>query len=487
VEDEDEMSTMVIDGKPASARSGATIDIHDPATGELVDRVPKAGVDETRQAIDAAHAAYPGWAETLPHKRSQILMKGAQLARQHLDEVAMLLTREQGKPLRDSKIEAERFIENIEFYASLYASGAVRGKMVPLSVPGAYGLVVKRPLGVVGAIIPWNFPLTLAANKIAPALSAGNTVVAKPASTTPLATIRLVELLNEGGLPPGVLNVVVGPGSVVGQELIKNPKVRKIGFTGETGTGKMVMSEAAADLKHVTLELGGSDPCIVCDDADIEMAAKAIAIGRFFNCGQACLAVKRVFVQESVADQVIEKVVVRAKKLKVAAGTDAAAQMGPMHTEEGRDTIEQQLKDAVDRGGRVLAGGNRLRGEAFDRGFFFEPTVITDVPLDARVWREETFGPLLPIARVKSLDEAIERANDSEFGLGSSAFTRDIKKAQQIIDRLEAGYCWINQVNLVAYDELPFGGTKHSGFGKEHGVEVLDFYTEEKSVVMGGV
>jgi succinate-semialdehyde dehydrogenase/glutarate-semialdehyde dehydrogenase len=188
-----------------------------------------------------------------------------------------------------------------------------------------------------------------------------------------------------------------------------------------------------------------------------------------------------------VADQVIEKVVVRAKKLKVAAGTDAAAQMGPMHTEEGRDTIEQQLKDAVDRGGRVLAGGNRLRGEAFDRGFFFEPTVITDVPLDARVWREETFGPLLPIARVKSLDEAIERANDSEFGLGSSAFTRDIKKAQQIIDRLEAGYCWINQVNLVAYDELPFGGTKHSGFGKEHGVEVLDFYTEEKSVVMGGV
>jgi succinate-semialdehyde dehydrogenase/glutarate-semialdehyde dehydrogenase len=340
---------------------------------------------------------------------------------------------------------------------------------------------------VVGAIIPFNFPLTLLANKIAPALAVGNTVVAKPASTTPLSTIRLVELLNEGGLPPGVLNVIVGPGSVVGQELIKNPKVRKIGFTGETQTGKQVMAEAASDLKHVTLELGGSDPAIICDDADIEMASKAIAIGRFFNCGQACLAVKRVYVHESIADQVIEKVVARAKKLKVLPGQDAASQMGPMHTAGGRETIEQQLKDALDRGGRLLAGGHRMSGEPFDRGFFFEPTVITDVPEDARVWTEETFGPLLPIARVGSLDEAIEKANRSEFGLGSSVFTRDIKKAQQAIDRLDVGYSWVNQVNLVAYDELPFGGTKHSGFGKEHGTEVLDFYTEQKSVVMGGV
>src|SRR5438445_50402 len=318
------MSTMVIDGKPASARSGATVEIHDPATGERVDTVPQAGVEETRQAIDAAHAAFRGWADTLPQKRAQILMKGAALARQHLDEVATLLTREQGKPLRDSKIEAERFVENIEYYAMLSASGAIRGKHVQLSVPGAFGLVVRRPLGVVGAIIPWNFPLTLLANKIAPALAVGNTVVAKPASTTPLSTIRLVELMNEGGLPPGVLNVVVGPGAVVGQELIKNPKVRKIGFTGETKTGKQVMAEAASDLKHVTLELGGSDPAIVCDDADVEMAGKAIAIGRFFNCGQACLAVKRVFVHEAVADQLIEKVTARAKRLKVSTGSTLA-------------------------------------------------------------------------------------------------------------------------------------------------------------------
>ena len=311
-------------------------------------------------------------------------------------------------------------------------------------------------------------------------------MVAKPASTTPLSSIRLVELMNEGGLPPGVLNVVVGPGAVVGQELIKNPKVRKIGFTGETQTGKQVMAEAASDLKHVTLELGGSDPAIVCDDADLEQASKAIAIGRFFNAGQACLAVKRVYVFDSVADELIEKLTARAKKLKVAPGSDASSQMGPMHTAGGRETIEAQLKDAVDRGGRVLAGGKRLRGEPFDSGFFFEPTIITDVPLEARVWREETFGPLLPIARVKDLGEALERANDSEFGLGSSIFTRDLKKAQIGIDRLDAGYTWVNTIQ-VAYDELPFGGTKHSGFGKEHGVEVLDFYTEQKSAVVAGV
>jgi len=477
---------MVIDGKAVAARSGATIEIHDPSNGDLVDTVPQAGIEETRDAIKAADAAFRGWAETAPHKRSQILLKGAALVRQHLDEVATLLTREQGKPLRDSRIEAERFADNIEFYASLFASGAVRGQHVQLSVPGAFGLVVRRPLGVVGAIVPWNFPLTLLANKIAPALAAGNTVVAKPASTTPLSTIRLAELMNEAGLPPGVLNVVVGPGPVVGEELIRHPKVRKIGFTGETQTGRRVMAQAAPQVKRVTLELGGSDPAIVCDDADLEQAARAIAIGRFFNAGQACLAVKRLYVFHAVSDELIEKVASRAKKLKVGPGLDPSSQMGTMHTASGREAIESQLKDALDRGAKLLAGGSRPKGPAFEKGYFFEPTVITDVPEDARVWKEETFGPLLPIARVKDLDEALHRANDSEYGLGSSIFTRDVKKAQEAIDRLDAGYTWVNAIQ-VAYDELPFGGTKQSGFGKEHGVEVLDYYTEQKSVVMAGV
>jgi acyl-CoA reductase-like NAD-dependent aldehyde dehydrogenase len=270
---------------------------------------------------------------------------------------------------------------------------------------------------------------------------------------------------------------------VVGDELIRNPLVRKIGFTGETGTGKQVARSAADELKHVTLELGGSDAAIVCDDADLDLAARTVAIGRFFNAGQACLAIKRVYVFDGVADEFVEKIAARAKRLKLGSGTDESAQMGPLHSAKQREEIESQLADAVSHGGRVVAGGKRPTGGEFDQGYYFEPTVVVDVPDDARVWTEETFGPLLPIMRVSSLDEAIEKANSSEYGLGSSIFTRDMAKAQRAIDELEAGYTWVNAVQ-IAHDELPFGGTKHSGYGKEHGTEVLDYYTEQKSVVV---
>src|SRR6266851_510894 len=475
---------MFINGERVSAASGATTEVRNPATREVVDNVPKGDAADTRRAIAAASLAFPGWRKTPAHTRAQILMRATASVRERLDEVARLLTSEQGKPIRDSKIEADRFADNIEIYAGLVASGAPSGRHVPLPSQKAMGLVVRRPIGVVGAIIPWNFPLTLMANKIAPAMAVGNTVVVKPASTTPLATIRLAELMLEGGLPPGVLNVVTGPGSVVGEEIIRNPLVRKIGFTGETGTGKQVARSAAEELKHVTLELGGSDAAIVCDDADLDLAARNVAIGRFFNAGQACLAVKRVFVFDSVADEFISRVAARAKRLKLGSGTDPGAQMGPLHTEKQRAEIESQLADAVERGGRVVAGGKRPAGGEFSQGYFFEPTVVVDVPEGARVWTEETFGPLLPIMRVKDLDEALEKANASEFGLGSSIFTRDMGKAQRAIDELEAGYTWVNAVQ-IAHDELPFGGTKHSGYGKEHGTEVLDYYTEQKSVVIG--
>jgi acyl-CoA reductase-like NAD-dependent aldehyde dehydrogenase len=477
------MAQMFINGERVDAASGATMEVHNPATGELVDSVPRADADDTCRAIEAAAAAFPTWSKTPAHKRAQILMRASAFVRERLDEVAKLLTSEQGKPIRDSKIEAERFADNIEIYAGLIASGAPSGRHVPLPSQKAMGLVVRRPIGVVGAIIPWNFPLTLMANKIAPAMAVGNTVVVKPASTTPLATLRLAELMHAGGLPAGVLNVVTGPGSVVGEEIIRHPLVRKIGFTGETGTGIHVARSAAEELKHVTLELGGSDAAIVCDDADLDLAARTVAIGRFFNAGQACLAVKRVFVFESVADEFIAKISARANRLKLGSGTDASAQMGPLHTDKQRAEIESQLADAVERGGKVVAGGQRPAGAQFSQGYFFEPTVVVDVPEGARVWTEETFGPLLPIMRVKDLDEALERANDSEFGLGSSIFTRDMNKAQRAIDELEAGYTWVNAVQ-IAHDELPFGGTKHSGYGKEHGTEVLDHYTEQKSVVI---
>jgi len=474
---------MIINGERVDAASGATMEVRNPANGEVVDRVPKADAEDTRRAIDAAAVAFPSWSKLPPSKRSDILMSAAHRVKERLNDVAQLLTSEQGKPIRDSRIETSRFAENIEIYAGLVKGGALAGKHVPLPSQNAQGLVVRRPIGVVGAIIPWNFPLTLLANKIAPALAVGNTVVAKPASTTPLSTLRLAELMLEGGLPAGVLNIVTGPGSVVGDEIIRNPLVRKIGFTGETGTGKQVARSAADELKHVTLELGGSDPAIVCADADLELAARNIAIGRFFNAGQACLAIKRVFVEDSVADSLIEKVAARARRLKLGTGTDADAQMGPLHTEKQRAEIEAQLEDAVALGGRVVAGGRRPAGAEFSHGYYFEPTVVVDVPEGARVWTEETFGPLLPIMRVRDLDEALARANSSEYGLGSSIFTRDMAKAQRAIDELEAGYTWVNAVQ-IAHDELPFGGTKHSGYGKEHGTEVLDYYTEQKSVVL---
>jgi acyl-CoA reductase-like NAD-dependent aldehyde dehydrogenase len=475
---------MIINGERVGAASGATTEVRNPATGEVVDNVPRADAEDTRRAIEAAASAFRTWSKLPPTKRADMLLHAAECVKQNLDSVAQLLTSEQGKPIRDSRIEATRFAENVEIYAGLIKGGALAGKHVPLPSQNAQGLVVRRPIGVVGAIIPWNFPLTLLANKLAPALAVGNTVVAKPASTTPLSTLRLAELMLDAGLPAGVFNVVTGPGGVVGEEIIRNPLVRKIGFTGETGTGKQVARSAADELKHVTLELGGSDAAIVCADADLDVAARNIAIGRFFNAGQACLAIKRVFVEDAVADELISRVAARAGRLKLGSGNDPAAQMGPLHTSKQRDEIESQLADAVSRGGRVVAGGKRPAGAEFSTGWYFEPTVVVDVPDDARVWTEETFGPLLPIRRVSNLDEAIELANSSEYGLGSSIFTRDMAKAQRAIDELEAGYTWVNAVQ-IAHDELPFGGTKHSGYGKEHGTEVLDYYTEQKSVVIG--
>jgi succinate-semialdehyde dehydrogenase/glutarate-semialdehyde dehydrogenase len=477
------MANMLIGGQLVDALGGATTDVFNPATGDIVDSVPRADETDTRRAIDAAYAAFACWAALPPAKRAHLLYAAAGRVREHLDEIAALLTAEQGKPIRDAKIEAERFVDNIEIYAGLVQGGILSGRSMVLPGQKALGLVLRKPIGVCGAIIPWNFPLTLLANKIAPALAVGNTVVAKPASTTPLATLRIAQLMNEAGLPAGVFNVVTGPGAVVGGELIRNPLVRKIGFTGETETGKQVMRAAADEIKRVTLELGGSDAAIVMDDADLDVAAKCIAIGRFFNAGQACLAIKRVFVHEAVADELVHKVSQRASRLKIGAGTDPTAQMGPLHTAKAVCDMEELVADAITRGGRVAAGGKRPDGEQFTTGHYFQPTVLMDVPEDARVWNEEVFGPVVPIARVKNLQAAIERANASAFGLGSSIFTRNMAIAQEAIDKLEAGYTWVNTVQ-IAYDELPFGGVKHSGYGKEHGTEVLDFYTETKSVVM---
>ena len=475
------MAQYFVNGQFVKSASGDTNEIRNPATGEVVDTIPRAAVAEMRQAIDAAEAAFGGWADTPPAKRAEVMHKGVEAIHAKEKELAALLSREQGKPMREAVMEIRRFAHTIEHYVGL--GKAIRGGYVPLIDEGKYAIIVKLPMGVVGSIVPWNFPVSLMGNKLGPALLCGNTVVVKPADTTPLTDVQVCAALSEAGLPPGVLNCVTGRGSVVGQELLTNPKVRKIGFTGSTDTGKMVMRAAADTIKRVTLELGGSDPLIVCDDADLDKAASAASAGRFFNCGQACLAVKRVYVFAGVYDAFLERLVPKVKRLVVGDGAKQGTMIGPLHTAAQRKEIEEQVEDAKARGAKVLAGGARPQGAEFEGGHFYLPTLLVDAPLDSRVSVEETFGPVLPVWKVKDLDEAIALANSSIFGLGSSIWTRDLGRATKAAEKIQAGYTWINS-NQIIYDELPFGGFKQSGFGKEHGIEALDYYMETKSVVV---
>jgi len=475
------LATMIIEGERVGAASGQTYQVTNPATGEVVEEVPSGGAEDVDRAAQAAQKAQRAWARLAPAERARILHEAAAHMLGKVEEIAPVLTAEQGKTILESRIEAKRFGENIAWFADL--ADKIHGEHVSLPDTSTYGLVLRRPIGVTGAIVPWNFPLTLAANKVAPAIAAGNAVVLKPSSTTPLSTLRCIEALIEGGLPEGVVNVVLGQGT--GAAIVTHPLIRKVALTGSTPTGKKVMVAAAAPfLKKVVLELGGSDPCIVLDDADLDEAAKAISTGRFFNCGQACLAIKRLYVQEGVYDELLARLVARAKRLKPGNGMDRDSRMGPMHTATQRAEVESQVQDALDRGARVAFGGGRPEGAEYERGHFVNPTILTDVPDDARVWSEEVFGPALPIRRIRDLDEGLELANRSVFGLGSSIWTSSMRAAHRAVQELEAGYTWVNALQ-IAHDELPFGGTKESGFGKEHGLEAFHQYTEQKSVVYG--
>jgi acyl-CoA reductase-like NAD-dependent aldehyde dehydrogenase len=479
-------------GGAEHANGGTPLAVTNPADGQPFASVAGATAADVDIAANAAGTALPAWSSLAVSRRGAILAHACHHLEDHLDELIPLLTREQGKTLRDSRIELTKAVDTLMHYVGL--SKSLRGAHTPGLDPGVDGYVLRRPLGVVGAIVPWNFPTTLLSNKLAPALIAGNTVVAKPAGTTPLTTLRFAELLSEGGLPDGVFNVVTGSGGEAGDALVRHPLVRKIAFTGSTPVGERIMAQCASGVKRVTLELGGSDPMIICDDADLAAAASAASMGRFYNCGQACLAIKRVYVFESVADEVIDAIASKARRLKVGPGDADGTQMGPMHTAHGRDELADQVSRTLAAGGSLLAGGERgsgpdlaggERGSGPDLadGFFYMPTVVVDPPHDSPMAVEEVFGPALPIWRVRDLDEAIERANASVFGLGSSVWTRDLSRAREAAERIEAGYTWINSRTKV-YDELPFGGWKSSGYGKEHGEEALDYYTESKSVVV---
>ncbi len=481
------MPEMLIGGEWRQAAAHEHLDVLNPATEEVVDTVPAGSVEDVELAVATARRAFEDWSRTDIEHRAAILAKAAALIEEHGSELAATLTSEQGKPLAEARGEVTHLAHGVRFYAE--AATKVRGayQELPSTLGSAYGLVIRRPIGVCAAITPYNFPLTLLGTKIAPALASGNTVVAKPAATTPLATLEVARLFAEAGLPEGVLNVITGRGSVIGDALISHPDVRRVAFTGSTDVGRHVISLAGPDLKRVTLELGGSDPVIVCADADVEAAVKAVIIGRYWNAGQACLGCKRVFVHDSVHEQFVGQLVERVGRYEPGDGTVKAEKprlrMGPIHTRGGRDELLAQIDDGVAKGGEVLIGGGT---GGHEKGFFLEPAVVAEPGADSRLLREEVFGPVLPVMRFSDFDDAVRRANDTPYGLGSSIWTHDSRLIHRAALQIDAGMTWVNQIHY-GYDELPFGGMKASGFGKEHGIEALDSYVELKSVVVGGL
>lgn len=470
---------MLIDGERIDAYDGDVFDVFNPATGERVDSVPKGNREDVKRAVDSAAKCFKKWSETPPIERSRILFRISELVRAHSSELGTLLTTEQGKPLGEARGEINSFANSCEYYAGL--TGRIREAHNPFSTGEGFFIVTKRPIGVVGAILPWNFPVSLLGWKAAPGLAAGNTFVVKPASSTPLTDLKLAGLLIRAGLPPGALNVVTGPGGVVGEEMLNNKKIGKIAFTGETATGKRIMEGSAKYIKRLTLELGGSDPMIVCDDADIDLAVEGAAWGRYRNCGQSCTAVKRLFLFEKIADDFVSKLKKKVRTIQIGNGLDPGTHMGPVHSQDQRDRVESMVTDAEERGAKVVVGGKRPRGKQFSKGYFYEPTLVTDVEYGAKLAKEECFGPALPIFVVEDLEEAIRKANDTIYGLGSSVWTTNLETAYSAAERIEAGTTWVNSPP-IARAEVPFGGFKQSGFGRELGVEGLDYYYETKSI-----
>jgi len=480
---------MLIGGEWRQAAAHEEIEVVNPATEDVVDSVPSGSPEDVGLAVATAKRAFAEWSRTDVEKRASILAKAADLIHEHAKDLAGVLTSEQGKPLAEAMGEVTHLAHGVRYYAE--AATKVRGSYqdLPSTLGPAYGMVIRRPMGVCAAITPYNFPLTLLGTKVAPALASGNTVVAKPAATTPLATLEVARLFSEAGVPDGVLNVVTGRGSVIGDALVGHPDVRRVAFTGSTEVGRHVAKLAAPDLKRLSLELGGSDPVIVCADADVDAAVKAVIIGRYWNAGQACLGCKRVFVHDSVYDAFVSALVERVGRYEPGDGTVKAEKpklrMGPIHTRAGRDELLEQIESGTASGGELLIGGGTGSASG-DKGWFLEPAVIAEPAADSRVMTEEVFGPVLPVLRFTDFDDAIARANDTPYGLGSSIWTHDARLIHRAAQEIDSGMTWVNQIHY-GYDELPFGGVKASGFGKEHGLESLDSYVELKSLVVGGL
>ncbi|MGZ4246020.1 MAG: aldehyde dehydrogenase family protein, partial [Solirubrobacteraceae bacterium] len=435
---------MLIGGEWRQAAAHEEIEVVNPATEDVVDSVPSGSPEDVELAVATAQRAFGEWSRTDVEKRAAILGKAADLIHEHAKELAATLTSEQGKPVAEAMGEVTHLAHGVRYYAE--AATKVRGayQELPSTLGSAYGMVIRRPMGVCVAITPYNFPLTLLGTKVAPALASGNTVVAKPAATTPLATLEVARLFSEAGVPDGVLNVVTGRGSVIGDALVSHPDVRRVAFTGSTEVGRRVAKLAAPDLKRLSLELGGSDPVIVCADADVDAAVKAVIIGRYWNAGQACLGCKRVFVHDSVYDAFVSQLVERVGRYEPGDGTVKAEKpklrMGPIHTRGGRDELLEQIESGTSSGGELLIGGGTGGG---GKGWFLEPAVIAEPAADSRVMTEEVFGPVLPVLRFTDFDDAIARANDTPYGLGSSIWTHDARLIHRAAQEIDSGMTWV--------------------------------------------
>jgi len=473
---------MRINGAEMPSVSAEWRDVLNPATWEVIDRVPDGTSEDVRVAVESAESAFQKWSEKATRERGILLFHAASNVREQHKDLARLLTMEQGKPLREATDEVRGFCNVLEFYAGLSSQPA--GDAVRLGAQGDC-MVLHEPLGVCGAIIPWNMPVLIMGWKVAPALLAGNTMVLKPSSTAPLTILSISKILDEAGLPPGVLNIVTGSGASTGEAIITHPSIQKVSFTGSCATGCRISELAGARNKDVVLELGGSDPMIVMNDADLPKAVEGALRGRFYNAGQTCTAVKRLFVHKDIAESFIRQLKVRVESLNVGDGLDPRVEMGPLNNRQQFETLSGTMKSVRENEeGTILTGGSPLKGKGYDNGYFFEPTLVRDVIADSPLLTGEIFGPVLPVVVVPDLATAIRQANLSPYGLGASVWTSDLATVKRVYHEVHAGIIWVNR-HLTVLPEIPFGGTKESGIGRENGYRALEGYTRTKTLFLG--
>ncbi|HTS20487.1 MAG TPA: NADP-dependent succinate-semialdehyde dehydrogenase [Casimicrobiaceae bacterium] len=469
-----------IDGAWTAADSRKTFAVVNPASGDAIGAVPDMGAAETRRAIEAAERAWPAWRAKTAKERAALLRRWFDLMMANQDDLALLLTTEQGKPIAEAKGEIAYGASFIEWFAE--EGKRVYGDVIPQHQADKRIVVLKQPIGVAGMITPWNFPNAMITRKASPALAAGCTVVLKPAEQTPFSALAMAELAERAGIPKGVFNIVTGDAPTIGRELCANPKVRKLSFTGSTEVGRILMRQSADTVKKLSLELGGNAPFIVFDDADLDAAAEGAIVSKYRNTGQTCVCANRLLVQDKVYDGFASRLAEKVRSLKVGPGTEAGVTQGPLINDAALAKVEEHVADATAHGARVVAGGKR---HALG-GRFYEPTVLADVTPDMKIFREETFGPVAPLIRFATDAEAIELANRTEFGLASYFYSRDIGRIWRAAEALEYGMVGVN-TGLITTEVAPFGGVKQSGLGREGSKYGIEEYVEVKYIAMGGV